>query len=77
LAEIKEAPRKRGCKSQEKVSSVAQVLIDARRTNVSRPITITALVVLGMMGTMGSLVNAFTAYNFMIWSKIVELYSLL
>ncbi len=56
---------------------MAQVLTGARRTCLSRPITTATLVVLGMIGILGSPLDAFKAYHCMNQSNIVESYLLL
>jgi hypothetical protein len=53
------------------------VLYGEKRTRLSRPTTTAALIMLGLMSLMGSPVGAFTAYNCMNKSNVVESYSLL
>jgi hypothetical protein len=81
MAEIEETSRKMDenlKRSFERMgSSVARILTGARRTSLSRPITTATLVVLGMIGILGSPLDAFKAYHCMNQSNIVELYLLL
>jgi hypothetical protein len=50
-------------------------LTGTRKTSPSRPITTTALVILGMLNILGSSRNAFTDYDWTNRNKIVESYS--